>query len=852
MNAESFFRSLFKHCQGYVGIFDSRSKTTHYYPVESLSAAAERALTVSEGGGDAYMNVCTRTRDLGPEMRGGEADVPSVQTLWADIDYGTVGHKSTKCPPTVTDVMTLLERLPRPSLAVNSGGGLHCYWLLKTPLSTAQGKELNKALQTYIASVAADKGWHVDSKCYNPAWMLRVPGTFNYKNPDEKRPVHVTIGAANRYTPDQFSVFAGTVATATIKPTPTTPPTPEALQPRTTGKSPAEARQALREWLKANTNTKTWARPLLKGESFAEPGERDITINQACATIAYVDPDTDPEVLVEVMRGSLEAMAIEAPCDIDPVDNALEKLTRHQVSARLERANNEQWNKEVRERQAKQARATAEQRLLNGATAAGIATDDSAPTGMYTDTELVAFAESQRCSVEDFQRRWIVQRADSYYVFVSGRYLAPITGVELEVSLPRDLAPAPIQWTVPTNSGSTRPKKVKELLKDHCTVARRVVADMTVEESYYDEKTQTFVEAACRRRPIEPREDKQIHEWLTLLGGNQAEALLDWVATMPDLSRQTCAVYIVGRPGDGKTMFAEGLARIYTTGSPTELESALSNFNEALLDCPIIFGDEKIPSMVGDSGNLRQIIGSNTRKLKRKHKAEADLVGAVRLILAANNDTLLTFEENLSAWDQQAVAQRFLYITPSPKCGEYLRNLGGRVGTADWVTGDRIAAHALWLREHRTVKTGGRFLVEADSTALSRMLATSGKWPGLACEWVCKHLYQPAAGVTNHAIRVGAGSILVNATAMVDLWSMYVKTNSQPSSGLVGRTLAKLSTGKTQIGTQRYHVMDVETILDWAARNQVGDVDDMRRKIEGAVNEGAGRVAGTNIVEMKR
>jgi hypothetical protein len=833
MNAESFFRNLYRNCQGWVGIFDSRTKATSYFSLENLSAAAERAQIVSEGGGDAYMNVCTRTHDLGPDSRGGESDVPSVQTLWADIDYGTLGHKSTSCPPTVQDAYSLFADLPRPSLVVNSGGGLHCYWFLAHPLETAHGKEINRALQTHIANVAQSRGWHADAKCFNPAWMLRVPGTFNYKGGD-RRVVSIVSAPLTRYTPDRFGPIAH--VTALPKSRAASQPTAEALEARPT-KTATEARQALREWLKKSK--KAWAKAVLKGESFAEPGERDISINEVCATVAFVDPDTDAEELVEVLRASLETMAEEAPCDRDPVDNAVEKLTRHQVTARKERAETEQWNKETRERQAKQARAAAEQRIAHEAPGAPA----ESPGGIYTDAEILQYAQSQRCSVEEFRRRWIIQKADTFYVFVSGRYMPPIMRTELEVSLPRDLAPAPIEWSVPTQSGNgMRPKKIAEILRDHCTVARLAQANMTVDNSYYDEKTQTFVEAACRKRAIVPREDKQVQEWLTLLGGDQSERLLDWVATFTDLSRQTCALYIVGRPGDGKTMFAEGLARIYTTGAPTELESVLSNFNEALLDCPLIFGDEKIPSMIGDSGDLRQIIGKNSRKLKRKHKAEADLVGAVRLILAANNDTLLTFEEDLSAWDQQAVAQRFLYITPSPKCREYLINLGGRVGTDDWVSGDRIAAHALWLKDNRKVEPGERFLVQASSAALSRMLATQGKWPGLVCEWICKHINHPSPQVHNSAIRVGDGQVVVNATAVTDLWSMYIKGNSSPSSALVGRTLSKLSTGKAQIGSQRYHVMDVETVLEWAARNQVGDVEAMQRKIQAPVVERTGNV----------
>lgn len=128
----------------------------------------------------------------------------------------------------------------------------------------------------------------------------------------------------------------------------------------------------------------------------------------------------------------------------------------------------------------------------------------------YSDEDMTVFAAQQKCSPESFKRRWIIMSGPAFYVFSGGRYLSPILRSDLDVSLPRDLAGAPIELFAPTANGGSRKKSASELLDDHATVARHIAADMTLEHSFYDERTQTFHEAVCPRRPIAPKFDEQI------------------------------------------------------------------------------------------------------------------------------------------------------------------------------------------------------------------------------------------------------------------------------------------------------------------------------------------------------
>lgn len=464
----------------------------------------------------------------------------------------------------------------------------------------------------------------------------------------------------------------------------------------------------------------------------------------------------------------------------------------------------------------------------------------------YTDDELAAFAAQQGCTVDDFQKRWIIVSGPAYYVFSGGRYLSPILRSDLAVSLPRDLASAPVSFEAPTANGGTRKRTVAELLDQYATVARKILADMTLERSCYDPATQTFHEAVCPLRPIAPKYDERIHQWLLLLGGDQPDKLLDWVATYTDLRRQTCALYLEGPKGQGKTMLADGLARAWGA-TPSKLDDVLGSFNSTLVDCPLIFVDEKMPSVRKlSSGDLRELVGSTGRKLRRKFLADADLVGAIRLVLAANNSKLLGFDEDLEPADIEAIAERFLHVKTGDHAGEYLRSIGGRSGTDGWVDGDRIAAHAMWLRENWDVTPGSRFLVEGTITEIHRQLATSGKGRSLVLEFLLRALTGDSAVIKEAiAAQRGAavvdGQLLVTAPFVQDHWRSVMAAQPQaPTVKFIGNVLAGVSAGRAKISetkTNRRHLchrVRWDMLVHAAETLGIGDADALKARLGAA------------------
>jgi AAA domain/Primase C terminal 1 (PriCT-1) len=101
----------------------------------------------------------------------------TVAALWVDVDFKSVPEAEAR--------QFLAEFPVPPSCVVRSGGGLHCYWLLKERLPVTDLR-----LRAVIRRLALRL--HGDLSSAEPARMLRVPGTLNHKY-TPPRPVVIEV-----------------------------------------------------------------------------------------------------------------------------------------------------------------------------------------------------------------------------------------------------------------------------------------------------------------------------------------------------------------------------------------------------------------------------------------------------------------------------------------------------------------------------------------------------------------------------------------------------------------------------------------------------------------------------------
>jgi RepB DNA-primase from phage plasmid len=118
-------------------------------------------------GYDCYMGVAERGIP-----NGRKASCSVLRALFTDIDVVKAG----------LDWGTTLGKVfsftPSPSIVANSGGGLHLYWVLKTPINLWAEGEVAKA-ESVLRRLAAALGG--DPAATDVSRVLRVPGTPNLK-----------------------------------------------------------------------------------------------------------------------------------------------------------------------------------------------------------------------------------------------------------------------------------------------------------------------------------------------------------------------------------------------------------------------------------------------------------------------------------------------------------------------------------------------------------------------------------------------------------------------------------------------------------------------------------------------
>ena len=133
--------------------------------------------------------------------------------LWADVDLAAPWRPEKCLPATREEARAVLEKLPFPaSVIVDSGYGLHAWWLFKEPWVFETDDERLEAAKyargwvEIVRNAAHSFGWDIDS-VGDLARILRPPGTFNRKGAE---PVEVRVIESNdrRYNPCDFEPFA--------------------------------------------------------------------------------------------------------------------------------------------------------------------------------------------------------------------------------------------------------------------------------------------------------------------------------------------------------------------------------------------------------------------------------------------------------------------------------------------------------------------------------------------------------------------------------------------------------------------------------------------------------------------
>jgi hypothetical protein len=149
----------------------------------------------------------TRTGQAGKWQTRTQSNVKYVRSLYLDLDVDSdpapnkenVTFRSKKAAITAIKDLCTLVGLPRPIL-IDSGGGIHCYWPFETEVPIDEWRDISGLLKSICLhhSIPIDPVVPTD-----PARVLRVPGTFNFKKPTP-RPVAVICRESRTQTAEEF------------------------------------------------------------------------------------------------------------------------------------------------------------------------------------------------------------------------------------------------------------------------------------------------------------------------------------------------------------------------------------------------------------------------------------------------------------------------------------------------------------------------------------------------------------------------------------------------------------------------------------------------------------------------
>ena len=196
VQAIAFLRHLFKpYSDGFIEIRPlskhrpHANRTTYRLPEclkgEEGQALSQHIISLAMRGYDVYVGVCPRVAPEGPGRKMGKDSIEQVGAVWVDLDNKVSGASSE----------VLLNTC---DIVVSSGNGWHGYKILTSPKLCKSARE--RTTLEYRIRDFADKLLPGTDNVANVDRILRVPGTLNWKDKDNPKPVQLIKGGGIKPT----------------------------------------------------------------------------------------------------------------------------------------------------------------------------------------------------------------------------------------------------------------------------------------------------------------------------------------------------------------------------------------------------------------------------------------------------------------------------------------------------------------------------------------------------------------------------------------------------------------------------------------------------------------------------
>lgn len=182
----------------------SWTKGLRHFFLDSHEAVDQATRHADDRGATTYLALATYADKTAGRTA---ANTVAMQSLWMDLDFKQFESED----QARANVAPFFDVIGPPTIQVQSGNGLHLYWCLTRPLSSAQWKPLATAFQARWQEL----GVLADAVSADAARVLRLPGSHNHKY-DPPREVIIESFIEDRYDPDALSELLGVAHTPVV------------------------------------------------------------------------------------------------------------------------------------------------------------------------------------------------------------------------------------------------------------------------------------------------------------------------------------------------------------------------------------------------------------------------------------------------------------------------------------------------------------------------------------------------------------------------------------------------------------------------------------------------------------
>lgn len=172
-------------------------------PLLDRAAIDRKLVQLDRAGKDIYFRVVPlKAGSYAPGERASADRNDVMPVAWGDGDTRNGEHKPFRGAfkgfphPTIDQVLDMYAEVLPTSMSVGSGGGVHPYWVYASPLENAAGHNATmnilRRIEFALSQAAKERGFGMDTGITSdPARILRVAGSTNYKRKSDPRPVTI-------------------------------------------------------------------------------------------------------------------------------------------------------------------------------------------------------------------------------------------------------------------------------------------------------------------------------------------------------------------------------------------------------------------------------------------------------------------------------------------------------------------------------------------------------------------------------------------------------------------------------------------------------------------------------------